>query len=51
MCNFYCCLLIKGWALKFVKEFTIRGLVAYKPVAYKKINIAKNKNICIIYII
>ena len=34
--SFYCCLVKKGRALKVVQQFAIRGLVAYKPVAYKK---------------
>ena len=31
----YCYLVKEGWALKVAYQFTIRGLVAYKLVAYK----------------
>ena len=34
--SFYCCLVKEGWALKLAEQFAIPGLVAYKPVAYKK---------------
>ena len=37
--SFYCCLVKEGWPLKVALQFTIWGLVAYKPVAYKKINV------------
>ena len=36
ICSFCCCLVKKGWALKVAEQFAIRGLVAYKPVVYKK---------------
>ena len=36
--SFYCCLVKEGWALKVASQFAIQGLVAYKPVAYKKIS-------------
>ena len=36
ICSFYCCLVKRGWALKVAKQFAILGLVAYKPIAYKK---------------
>ena len=36
VCSFYFCLAKEGWALKAAEQFTMRGLVAYKPVAYKK---------------
>ena len=36
VCSFYFCLAKEGWALKAAEQFTIRGLVAYKPVGYKK---------------
>ena len=36
ICSFFCRLVKKSWALKFVEQFSIRGLVAYEPVAYKK---------------
>ena len=35
-CVFYWCLVKDVWALKVIWQFVIRGLVAYKPVAYKK---------------
>ena len=35
ICRFYCCTVKKGWTLKVA----IRGLMAYKPVAHKKINL------------
>ena len=35
--RFYCCLVKEGWALEIAYQFVIRELVAYKPVAYKKI--------------
>ena len=34
--SFYCCLVKGGWVLKSSLQFAIRGLVAYKPIAYKK---------------
>ena len=34
ICIFYCCLVKKGWAMKVAVQFTVRGLVAYNPVAY-----------------
>ena len=34
--NFFCCLVKEVWALKVAYQLVIRGLVAYKPVAYKK---------------
>ena len=33
--RFYCCLVKEGLALKVALQIAIRGLVAYKPVAYK----------------
>ena len=36
ICSFYCWLVKKVWGLKVAKQFAIRGLVAYKLVAYKK---------------
>ena len=36
ICSFYFCLVKEVWALKVAKQFAIRGLVGYKPVAYKK---------------
>ena len=36
ICSFFCRLVKKSWALKVVEQFSIRGLVAYEPVAYKK---------------
>ena len=36
ICCFSCCLVNQGWALKVAYQLAIRGLVAYKPVAYKK---------------
>ena len=35
--SFYCCLLKEAWALKVASQLAVRGLVAYKPVAYKKL--------------
>ena len=32
----YCCLVKRGRTLKVAWQFAVRGLVAYKPVAYKK---------------
>ena len=40
----YCCLIKGGWALKVASQFVIWGLVAYKPVGYKKIIVI---NVCI----
>ena len=40
---YFCCLVKKGWTLKVAKQFSLQGIVAYKPVAYKK-------NKCISYI-
>ena len=37
ICSFCYCLVREGWALKVAKQFAIRWLVAYKPVAYKKV--------------
>ena len=34
ICIFYCGLVEKGWSLKVAVQFAVRGLVAYKPVAY-----------------
>ena len=30
----------RGWALKVAEQFPIRGLVAYKPVVYKKLSVS-----------
>ena len=35
ICCFYCCLVKWGRALKVAYQFAIRGLVAYKQIAYK----------------
>ena len=34
ICNFYCCFVKEGLALKNTEQLDIRGLVAYKPVTY-----------------
>ena len=34
--SFYCCLVKDGWTLKDAWQFAARGLVTYKPVAYKQ---------------
>ena len=36
ICSFYCCLMKEGYVLKVAKQFAVPGLVAYKPIAYKK---------------
>ena len=33
------------WALKVAQKFAIRGLVAYKQVAYKKLSVKIYKNL------
>ena len=38
VCCFYCYVVKEGRALKVASQFVIRWLVAYKPVAYKKIS-------------
>ena len=38
-CSFYYCLMRRRWALKVAWQFAIRGLFAYKRVAYKKLNL------------
>ena len=38
ICNFGCCLVKEVWALKVALQFAIRGIVAYKLVAHKKVN-------------
>ena len=35
--SFYCCLVKEVRALKVAQQFAVRGLVAYKLVAYKKL--------------
>ena len=35
-CSLYCCLMKGVWALKVALQFAVRGLVAYKLVAYEK---------------
>ena len=39
ICSFYCCLVKESQALKVAYQFAIRGLVAYEPVAYKKLSV------------
>ena len=41
-CSFYCCSVKGGWVLKVAEQFAMRGLVAYKLVAYKKTNRSKS---------
>ena len=41
ICSFYCCLVKEGWILKVDQQFSIRGLVAYKLIAYKKPSVSK----------
>ena len=41
ICSFYGCLVKEGWTLKTVQQFSIRGLVAYELIAYKKPSVSK----------
>ena len=41
ICRLYCCLVKEGWILKVAQQFSIRGLVAYKLIAYKKPSVSK----------
>ena len=43
ICSFYFCLVKGGWAMKVAKQFAIQGLIAYKPVGYKKLGAITNK--------
>ena len=36
ICSFYCCLVKRSWGLKVAQQFSMRGLVVYKLVSYKK---------------
>ena len=36
-CSFYCCLVQVTWALQVAERFAVRGLVAFKPVVFKKV--------------
>ena len=45
ICGFYYCLVKEGWALKVGQPFSIRGLVAYKPVAYKKVHFISDASV------
>ena len=37
ICSFFIVASWKSWALKVGQQFATRGLVAYKPIAYKKV--------------
>ena len=41
ICSFYCCLVKDAWTKKVVQQSAIRGLVAYKLIAYKKPSVSK----------
>ena len=47
--RFYCCLVKESLALKVALQSAIRGLVAYKPVAYK-INFILEKQFRYLYV-
>ena len=42
ICTFHCCLVKGGWSLKVGWQFAMRGIVAYKLVAYKKTKCSKS---------